>query len=239
MLQQLSGSEVQIGLKYLRFMGHPAPSSLLVLTSPSTLTVPATRKIYNASLQAERYPQVTPQFPRLSIRTSIGFPRLTDPVQAEACSRGRQQADFRTQGHGCSVQGDEVAASSDIQHEAGDHDTGRPFPFSSAQAKQDHQGIREASDRPGEVSDHEDSYPCYQSKATSGAFQLEHELAIPHQATRSRLQVGEGNSPSTQTLRSPCRCEGAPFCPISHPLFTPEGCRRAIHFPFYSHVYRN
>ncbi|KAF8465210.1 hypothetical protein DFH94DRAFT_358806 [Russula ochroleuca] len=99
--QQLSGSKVQIGgLKYLHFMGHLAPSSLLVLIPPSTLSVPATRKIYNASLQAERYPQATPQFPRLSTRTSIGFPGLTDPIQAEACSRGRQQADFRTQGWG-------------------------------------------------------------------------------------------------------------------------------------------
>jgi hypothetical protein len=142
-----NGSEIQFGLKCLHFRGRP-PSRPLVLTPPSTSTVPATRKIYNASLQAERYSQFTSRYPRLSTRTSIGFVGLNDPGQVQACGGGCQQADIRTQGHGCSVQGDEVTASSDVQHQTSEI---RPFPFSSAYAKQGHQAIWEASDRPGEV----------------------------------------------------------------------------------------
>ena len=143
-----NGSEIQFGLKYLHFRGRP-PSRPLVLTPPSTSTVPATRKIYNASLQAERYSQTASQYPRLSTRTSIGFARLNDPGQVQACGGGCQQADIRTQGHGCSVQGDEVAA--DVQHQAIDLDEVRPFPFSSTYAKQGQHAIWEASDRPGEA----------------------------------------------------------------------------------------
>jgi hypothetical protein len=139
----------QFGLKSLHFRGRP-PSRPLVLTPPSTSTVPATRKIYNASLQAEGYSQAASQHPRLPARASTGFAKL-NPGQVQACGGGCQQADIRTQGHGCSVQGAEVAASSDVQHQASDLDEVRPFPFSSAYAKQGHQAIWEASDRPGEV----------------------------------------------------------------------------------------
>lgn len=223
-------------LKLLHFKRLPA-SSLLVLTPPSTISVPATRKIYYASLQAERYPQVTSHFPRFSTPTFIDFAGLTDTTQAEACSGSRQQADLRTQGNGFSVQGDEVAASSDVWHEASDRDPDRPLPlpllpFPLAQAKQGHQRIREASDRPGEVYDSGDSDLCCQSKAASCSFQRKHELAVPNEATWFRIGL-----PSKQTPRRPCSSQEAPVCLISHPLLTAEGWRQAGDFPFQAHFY--
>ena len=110
-----NGSEDQFRSKYLHFRGS-SPSRPLVLALPSTPTVPATRKTYYASLQEERFAQTASQHPRLSTRTSIGFARLDDPGQVQAGGGGCRKADIRTQGHGRSVQGDEVAASSDVQH---------------------------------------------------------------------------------------------------------------------------
>ena len=147
----VKGSEVQSGLKCFHYRGCPPLARPLVLTPPSTSTVPATRKIYNASLQTERYSQAPSQCPRLSTRTSIGFPRLNDPGQVQACGGGRRQAAIRTQGHGCSVQGNEAAASSDVQHQVSDLVKVRPLPSRFAYANQGHQTIWEESNhRPGE-----------------------------------------------------------------------------------------
>src|SRR6266853_4212063 len=119
-------------------MGIP-PSRLLVLTSHSTIVVPAIRKIfYNAaSLQAEECPQATSQSPRRPIRSLFVFSRLIYPAWSEARCRSGQQADFRTQGHGRSVQGDEAAASYDVQHQVSD--TAAYGPFSFDKAKQPHE----------------------------------------------------------------------------------------------------
>src|SRR5712672_1906701 len=139
-----------------------------VLTPRSTITVPATREIYYASLQAEGYPQATSQPPRPFTRPPIGPVRLTAPGPAEACSGGREQADFGPQGHGCAVQGDEVAASFDVQLEAGGCATDRPP--SSAQAGQG-RVIPEASNCSGEAS--EGSSLCCHSKAAFSTLQCQ------------------------------------------------------------------
>ena len=125
-MAQRSGSEIQV------FQGAPAPDcSFLHVTPPSTSTVPAaTRKIYKKDIPKPHHNTldstsiVHPDFHRLR------FARLNYPGQVQACGRGRQQADIRTQGHGCSVQGDEIPTSSDVQHQASDLDQVRPFPFS-------------------------------------------------------------------------------------------------------------
>jgi hypothetical protein len=130
-MAQRSGSE-DTSISYFRPISGGADHLHSVLTPSSTSTVPAATycKIYNTSLQEEIYSRATSQYPRLSTRTSIGFARLNYPGQVPACGGGCQQADIWTQGHGCSVQGDEIAASSDVQHQASDLDQVRPFPFS-------------------------------------------------------------------------------------------------------------
>src|SRR6266702_13088 len=196
--------------------GSISLSRLLVLASPSTTHVQAIRKIYNASLQAEGYPQATSQPLRRSTPCNTGFAGRKTPAPAEACSRGSQKADRQPQGHGFSVQGVEATASASGEQS------------SSPQTEQRCQGICKCST---EGRGSQGSSLRYWFEEARRTLHHKPQVALPSPTSRSGYKEGSSSPREERRPYHRCSTEQGSVPLISDPFPGAEDRHEILGFP--------